>query len=275
MTNEQNNIEQRISFVASHYKPNTFNTGKGWKKMEKHIGFQMKTRRFSFWYPAVAAVAILAVISVMFFHLNKNETLTAEADHTLYALRYSTRIDMRKGSELVYEKDFGEKDRRVSMRGEIMFHVSRDEQKPFIVSTPTAQVKVLGTSFTVSEDEKGTRLNVFSGLVEFTPQDPILPLLCTAGVSIHYIAEKELIEVNSPESKMIINGSENSLSFTNTPLKDVTLVLSHYFSVNIQLSEEASNIPFTSSFSGKGVIEILNIINATLDTHLTIQTQSL
>ena len=275
MTNKHNNIEKHIHFVASHYKPNAFDTRKGWEKMEKHMGFQPKTRGLSFWYPAVAAVAIIAVVSVVLFHLNRKEILTAEADHTLYSLHDSTRVDMQKGAELTYDKHFGEKDRKVSMRGQITFNVARDKNRPFIISTPTAQVKVLGTSFTVNEDEKGTRLNVHSGVVEFTPQDPIIPILCTAGVSVHYTAEKELIEVTSKESSITINGSEKSLSFTNTPLKDVTLILSHYFNENIQLSQEEAQIPFTSSFTDKSIIEILNIINVTLDTHLTIRRKSL
>lgn len=271
MDNNEQYKEECVKFVASHYKSNAFDTQKAWEKMQKHMTPPAKTRKLKFLYPAVAAIAAIAVISIVFFSLEKQNTLTAKADHTDFSLPDSTHINMRKGAKLVYATDYGKKARKVNMRGEITFDVARDENKPFIVSTPTAQVKVLGTSFTVSEDEKGTRLNVTSGVVEFTPQDPIIPILCTAGTSVHYTAKKELVEITSPTSSMVINGAENTLSFTNAPLKDVTLILSHYFNAEIQIPEEETQLLFSSSFTNKSIIEILNIINLTLESHLSMK----
>lgn len=271
MTNNDNPIDKNVLFVARHYKQHAFDSRKGWLKMEQYISPRRKMRKLSVYVGAAAAVALLLVASVFYFTINQPKQLFANADNTEFTLPDQTEILMRKGAKLTYDRRFGETDRRVSMRGEITFDVARDERKPFIISTPSAQVKVLGTSFTVSEDEKGTRLDVISGLVEFTPQDPVIPVLCAAGAKVHYIADTKSVEVTLPESSMLINASQNMLTFNNVPLKNIVSVLSHYYNTTIQLPEEESEILFTSSFTGKGVIEILNIINFTLDTHLLIK----
>ncbi|WP_294082006.1 FecR family protein [Proteiniphilum sp. UBA5384] len=180
---------------------------------------------------------------------------------------------MQKGAELKYEKDFDKIERRVSMQGEIAFAVTRDEAKPFIVSTPAAQIEVLGTEFTVTADNVETQLSVKSGIVRFTPDDLQVPLLCTAGMTVHYNAENKTIKVASPDSKMKINTKTQSLSFDNTRLREIVMVLSHFYKVQIELPDNESELTFSSSFTQKSIIEIINIINITLDSHIAVMSQ--
>ncbi|MDO5524072.1 MAG: FecR family protein [Bacteroidia bacterium] len=271
MNNQQHNMDERIEFVATHYKPNVFDSRKGWEKIEQRIASERKVRKLPLFYSAAAAIALLLIISVLYLTYNTGETLVAKAGHTAFVLPDSSRINMQEGAELQYDKHFGKTERRVSMTGEISFAVARDEEKPFIVSTPTAEVRVLGTEFMVDADENETRLNVTSGKVQFTPESPAIPLLCTAGMTVHYTAQDENVKVTSPTATMEINGKNKSLAFNNAQLKDVALVLSHFYDVKINLPEEETTLTFTSSFTQKSVIEIINIINLTLDTHVKIE----
>lgn len=271
MTDNNRDIDERIRFVARHYKPNVFDPRKGWEKIQKQMAPERKRRKLPLFYSAAAAVALLLVVTVFYFTSNIERELIAKADNTLYVLPDSSRIEMQQGAELKYDKNFGKTERRVSMLGEISFAVARNEGKPFIVSTPGAQIRVLGTEFTALADDAETRLSVTSGKVLFTPGRPVIPLLCTAGMSVHYTAGTENIKVNSPGSSMEINGKNQSLVFNNSQLKDVSLVLSNFYDVQIELPEEESALTFTSSFAQKSVVEIVNIINLTLDTHLVIR----
>lgn len=269
---QQNTLEDSVRFVAKHYKTGTFNSKEAWTKIEKRIAPQQKVRKLSPYYGAAAAVAIIALVSVFYLSINRgNKTLYAQTDNTAFVLRDSTFVNMQKGAELVYDKNFGITERRVSMRGNITFNVARDEQKPFIIATPAAQVRVLGTVFTVDENDKNVRLSVESGLVQFTPADPAIPLLCEAGARVHFVTDKKLVEVAFPQGFMSISGMDNKLVFNNVSLKDVVLVLSHYYNKSIQLPEEEASLTFTSSFTQKSVIEIINIINFTLDTNIKIE----
>lgn len=272
MNFDNKHIESRVSFVARHYKPNTFDSQKGWEKLSVFIPELGKANKIRL-FPRLAAAAavVIFVVGIGILLIPKPQTLVAKADNTVFMLPDSSHIEMQQGAELKYEKDFGKTERRVSMMGEISFDVARNEAKPFIVSTPAAQIRVLGTEFTAIADENETQLSVESGKVQFTPQSPVIPLLCTAGMRVRYTADTENIKVTSPGSSMEINGKSKSLVFNNSQLKDVVLVLSHFYNVQIEVPEEESVFTFTSSFTQKSVIEIINIINLTLGTHLTIK----
>ena len=271
MTDNFKHIDKGVEFVAKHYKPNTFDSRKGWEKMQQHIAPERKIRKLSVFYSAAAAVALLLVVSILYLTSDMGETLVAKTDNKVFVLPDSSYIQMKKGAELQYDKHFDDTDRQVSMTGEISFAVARNEKKPFIVTTPTAEVRVLGTEFTVDADESETRINVSSGKVQFTPDSPAIPLLCTAGMTVHYTAENENVKVTSPHATMEINGKNKSLTFNNAQLKEIVLVLSHFYNVKLELPEEEATLTFTSSFTQKSVIEIINIINLTLDTHVKIE----
>lgn len=271
MNFDNKHIESRVSFVTRHYKPNTFDSQEGWEKLSTSIP-ELGNAKKVWLFPrlATAAAVVLFVIGIGILLMPKSQTLVAKADHTQFTLPDSSHVEMHQGAELKYDKNFGKTERRVSMTGEISFDIARNEAKPFIVFTPVAQIQVLGTEFTVIADDAETELSVESGKVQFTPQSPVIPLLCTAGMRVHYTTATENIQVTSSGSSIEINGKNKSLVFNNSQLKDVALVLSHFYNVPIELPEEESAFTFTSSFTQKSVIEIINIINLTLDTHLTL-----
>lgn len=267
---DQHKTEERVRFVARHYQPNRFDSRRAWSEMQEQLGIPPKRRSLTPYWQAAAAVAILLIAGIFYFTGDRTETLVATNHQEEFSLPDQTRIVMQQGAELEYNKQFGESERHVLMHGEIAFAVVRDEFAPFIVTTPTARVEVLGTEFSVHADDNETRLNVTSGRVLFTPNDPVIPLLCGAGMNVHYIADSETVRVTSPGSSMEINGITNTLSFDNVKLKEVVRVLALYYNVSLELPESEADIPFSSSFTAKSIIEIINIINFTLDTGISL-----
>ena len=61
-----------------------------------------------------------------------------------------TLVWLNAGSQLMYPSVFGEKQREVLLIGEAFFEVVKDEGKPFVVRTESADITVLGTSFDIS-----------------------------------------------------------------------------------------------------------------------------
>lgn len=262
--------EESVRFVARHYRPGRFDSRKAWRQMGDRLDFSPKRRLLTQLWPAAAVAIVVITAGIVYFTAERGDTFIAERDHTQFTLPDNSRIEMQKGAKLEYDKLFDKTERRVSMLGEITFDIVRDEVKPFIVSTPAAQIEVLGTQFTVTADNNETGLSVASGKVRFTPDDPVIPLLCTAGMTVHYSAESKIIKVSSPGSEMEINGKTRSLTFDNMDLNKVVMVLSHFYNVEIELPEGESELTFSSSFTQTSIIEIINIINLTLDTHITI-----
>ncbi|MDD4800994.1 MAG: FecR domain-containing protein [Proteiniphilum sp.] len=264
--------EESVCFVALHYQPGRFDSRKTWAQVGKRLGIAPRRRSFPLLRraAAVAVGIILITAGILYLTTEGGDTFIAKQDRTQFTLPDDSRIEMQKGAILAYDKHFDKDERRVTIQGEIAFAVARDEAKPFIVSTPAAQIEVLGTEFTVRADDDETRLSVASGIVRFTPYDPVIPLLCTAGMTVYYNAEPGIINVSSPGSEMEINSKTRSFTFNNMGLGEIVMVLSRFYNVQIELPDSESHLTFSSSFTKGSINEIINIINFTLDTHITI-----
>ena len=87
------------------------------------------------------------------------------ADYRL-ELSDGTQVWLGANSEIEYPAFFTDSVRKVSLKGLAYFKVTRDEQRPFIVRTSQASVRVLGTEFCVS-DQNGAvnQITLVSGRV--------------------------------------------------------------------------------------------------------------
>lgn len=118
----------------------------------------------------VAAAAVLFVLAAVFAEHKVTERLASQeitvevpfGQRMRITLPDSTVVDLNSGTELRYPAVFTGKERLVKVDGEAMFHVTHNEEMPFIVNTFAADVKVLGTVFNVyadsQEDEFSTSL---------------------------------------------------------------------------------------------------------------------
>lgn len=76
-----------------------------------------------------------------------------------------TSVSMNANSKLTYKNEYGGKTREVSLSGEAFFDVAKSD-KPFIVTTKSATIKVYGTRFNVNTHCKGVvRTSLVSGSV--------------------------------------------------------------------------------------------------------------
>lgn len=135
-----------------------------------------------------AGLAILAIGVLVFRNqlsdTSKLQALTTPTDSTLeQTLADGSKIALNRSSELSFNADFSKKERRVSLSGEAFFQVQRDENRPFIIETATAQVKVLGTTFNVRAypDEEIFEVFVASGKVRVEINDTDQPVELNKG----------------------------------------------------------------------------------------------
>lgn len=115
-------------------------------------------------YSAAAAVAVFMLIGTATFVRNHTIDEMAENVETVYVpsgktmeltLEDGSRLWLNSGTTIEYPTVFGRKSRNVRLlSGEVLFNVTRDESRPFTVSTFASDVRVLGTKFDVLADEK-------------------------------------------------------------------------------------------------------------------------
>lgn len=128
-------------------------------------------------YAAAAAAVVLVMMATVSYVRNSTLDMVAEKTETVYVpsgktmeltLEDGTRLWLNSGTQIEYPAVFGRKSRNVRLvKGEALFDVAKDEDKPFIVNTFASNIKVLGTKFDVIVDEEASSFSasLFRGSV--------------------------------------------------------------------------------------------------------------
>ena len=159
---------------------------KAWAKLNGRIeaaektSIQLAARRTPFLttFARIAAmVIIVAGAGWLLFEVAAPQkiTVTTEADqkNVEVLLADGSTVFLNRNSSLTYPKNFRSGTRRVSLRGEAFFDISRDVEHPFIIDAGKADIKVLGTSFNVITENASSEVEVYvaSGKVLVTSDD--------------------------------------------------------------------------------------------------------
>ena len=109
-----------------------------------------------------------------------NEISTRPGSKSKVQLPDGSVVWLNAGSKLTYDKNFGIETREVTLTGEGFFDVTKNKEKPFIISTSSIKIKVLGTAFNVKAypEDKQTETSLIRGSIEVTirnrPNDKII-----------------------------------------------------------------------------------------------------
>lgn len=118
----------------------------------------LRTRRHLALAWSVAAVlALVVVIGAGERYLPEVRPVTVSNESSevfRHSLPDGSSVFLKKGASISYRKNFRKDERRLSLKGEAYFDISRDESRPFSVKTECAGIRVLGTSFNVSASER-------------------------------------------------------------------------------------------------------------------------
>ncbi len=150
-------------------------------------------------------------------------------------------------------------ERRISLNGEAFFDVARNETKPFIIETPNALIRVLGTSFKVSTEETNeTVVSVRHGKVQVTQKDGGKSVILTKGqeVTLHndFSPIKETMDLT-------LNGFDGMLEFNDTRLLKAMSLIELKFGKKILWDTNLlANCEVTGKFEGKTLEEIMAIL---------------
>lgn len=74
---------------------------------------------------------------------------------SLITLSDGSKVYLNAGSTLQFPKQFSAERREVQLSGEAFFDIQSEADRPFIVSTGTSQIKVMGTTFNVNQEVDG------------------------------------------------------------------------------------------------------------------------
>jgi transmembrane sensor len=250
------------------------------------------------WYKIAGATAVfLALVTAAVFYTRKpgstHQTatgaqvvaITNNSAHIYKAvLPDNSVVWVSPKATLRYPKTFEARARMVSMSGECFFEVTKNPQRPFIITSTTIITKVWGTSFLVRDNGAGRTadVSVVTGKVSVSIKDKSSKNLLTVnkGEVMLYPQQKATYVANLHQLKPESAANDTrlkiwkhvSLYFDNKPLTEIVAVLNTTFNTNIKLTDDKiARYQLTADLSGLNLPDVLEVLNKALNIDYTIK----
>jgi transmembrane sensor len=224
---------------------------------------------------SATVVAVLAVLAfAATFYLWKTDGVTtAVGEQRLVTLDDGTRVFLNTATHIVVKYDRNV--RKVVLKsGEALFDIAKKAGWPFMVEVADQQVRALGTSFIVREDEHRLSVTLVEGKVtvspanaegktgwqasaavmsvaetkSFSPQPERKMLTLVAGQRLTW-AYRQPPELDTPPLERVTAWQRGLVDFENTPLAEAVAEMNRYSAVKLVVtSSQAFTIPITGVF---------------------------
>ena len=206
-------------------------------------------------YAAMLALIVSVGLGVYQFskvtdlqNLAYTEIRVKNGEHKRVILPDGTKVVLNAGSFMKYPERFTQDFRRIEMDGEAFFEVEHDEDKPFIVSTKDASVKVLGTSFNVKayDVDEQILVSVRYGKVQVDMTDAMMRLL--PDEQLVFSRKNGEIQKRNESARHATVWIDGGLYFNKTPIRSVAKELERMYNCKIEFS---GNVPYDNYIYGE------------------------
>ncbi len=187
-----------------------------------------------------------------------------------------TQVWLNSGSTLQFPLQFNEEKREVKLTGEAYFEVAKNEKQAFVLNAQDLNVEVLGTSFNVIsyQDEAFSEVVLVTGKISlYAESENKLKQFgyMHPGQKAVYTKKTHKVFSEDVDVKKYLSWREGKLIFRDDPMGDVINRLSHWFNVDISITDpEINNYIYTATFSNENLKQVLNLlqISAPIDYKL-------
>jgi len=166
---------------------------------------KIATRRKYVWMSIAAAVFVGMVLGIVYQKtafsdqkFSSKEMVTGKGSKSKVTLTDGTVVTLNADTKITYDKSFGNETREITLVGEAFFDVKHDADRPFIIHTGKADVKVLGTAFNVRNypNDNVFETSLIRGKVE---------------VTLHGLADKKIV-LNPSEKLTLLSQDKEKVS---------------------------------------------------------------
>jgi transmembrane sensor len=226
----------------------------------------------------IIAVTGISLYLVSDFSFDESETVnevvagvtisTEPGEQKSFRLSDGSRIRLNSASSMYIPSGFAKTGRSVELLGEAFFEVQQGHEYDFTVNTSTAQISVLGTSFSVRawQDRDESIIAVQTGTVSLRSSDPqiIEQTVVTAGQYSQVRAGEAPGPALDANLDQYFGWTNQMFVFDETPLMDVLRQLELHFNVRITVSDSSSIYdPVTARYRNESLSEILRFTSIT------------
>jgi transmembrane sensor len=204
------------------------------------------TRRFGLLHGLGLACALVAVVMGAFWFRNPS-IATAIGERRNLTLEDGTRLTLNTATHVRIQ--YGKTQRRLTLEtGEVFLEVARQAERPFIVSTENAEIKVLGTAFSIRDDRHETEVTLVEGKVTVTDshhgedlsqmQTPAAPLVFTLlpGERLT-LASARAPALDHPSVEKVTAWRQGLVALERTSLRDAVEEMNRYSSTKLVIAQ--------------------------------------
>ncbi len=182
-------------------------------------------------------------------------------------------VELRAGAKVTYATDLTEQtERQVSLTGEAYFQVAKNPSKPFLVRTPGAVIRVVGTQFNVKEMKKDSSVVVAVTEGVVAVRHPEQPEEATVKLTIGQIATlqaNQAIYVATTDITNYVGWRSGWLTFQGTALTEVARQLEYIYDIKINIeSKDAGDKKLTATLQMMPLPQMLEVLEASLGVHI-------
>lgn len=201
---------------------------------------------------AAAAITALIVGALLWVqHSGSNGYTTAVGEQRICKLADGSFVYLNTDSRITVK--FSDSERTVQLeRGEALFSVERDSSRPFVVSTPDARIRVLGTQFNVRRRDNQTDVAVLDGLVQVTPLSDNVSSEATVAEPLRpgeeaYVGTSTVARKANANVQSVVAWRARRLAFTEASLAEVAGEFNRYNEKKVRID---GSVPASKRLTG-------------------------
>lgn len=202
-----------------------------------------------------------------------NTLTTPKGGEYQVVLSDGSRVHLNAESSFNYPTSFSGADRLVKLDGEAYFAVSKNNVKPFIVSTLNQNITVTGTHFNVSSyPGESVFTTLTEGSVKISSQKAGTFVDKQLEVGQQSVVNEQGITVANIDTLRAIAWKNGNFNFTKTPLENALRQIIRWYDVDIDLSKIPKGKVLDGEYNRKdSLTEIIDNISEMTGVKLTVE----
>ena len=235
------------------------------------VSFFVKMRR-------AAAIAVLCICSgavVLYLNLQKEkETIVSiyngEITNTLVStLEDGSIVYLSVGGVLNCPETFASEKRQVSLRGEALFDVNSDKNRPFLIETEPALIEITGTELNIKTAGKESfELSVLHGSVNVTLKTTGTPLRVESGEMVR-LQSGRLQKSLLPDRQQFDRYTQK-MQFKDERLEHIVRVIQKISGKSVIFSDDTlKDMEITITFDHNTVEEMIGLLCEVMNLNYT------
>ncbi len=196
-----------------------------------------------------------------------NEVIIPFGKKSNLVLGDGTKVWLNAGSRLAFPSKFDGNKREVYLDGEAYFEVVKNVKQPFVVSTNSVNVEVLGTKFNVSayHSDDFCETVLLEGSVNFCDKDKLFSdkVLVSPNQRITYSkTSKEIVLKSEPDAAMYVAWVEGWYPFKNESIEQVIRKIERFYNVKFEYDQKiiSGSLPVSGKLDLKNSMDEVMVI---------------